>query len=126
MIIENRVTAVRTFLKTAGRTKGLCSFQNLFKLFQGKGEPIDVYDTLEEAGRQLAPSSDAIVTALMAKNNGLPGDGFFDIFRTKRSEEYAAIAGAHTLVRELTFAQREEMVMNERARVYAYASAHLW
>lgn len=124
MIIRRHVAAVETLLRTTAQRRQTCSFGNLFALFGDHAEPKDVYETLECASKQLAPWADAIFSAVLAKRDGQPGDGFLDVFRNHRQAEYAAIAGAQTPIPKLTSAQRLQMADRERLRVYAIAEAH--
>jgi hypothetical protein len=123
MIIQKRVSAVRSLLQAAAARRGTVSFAQLFREFEQGVAPADVYDTLEAACVELADWKIAIYSALLAKaNTKLPGDGFFDIFRLHREAEYKRIAGkAH--VRDLDDEQRSQMVSSERPRVYAHAGA---
>ena len=120
MIIADQIPSVMTLLATAAATKRTVSFSELFSHFQ-KGTPqSDVYDTLEAACAEIANWDVAIYSVLMAKKaTGLPGDGFFDIFRVHREREYRGIAGnAHIVA--LTPEQRKEMVKREKVRVHAH------
>lgn len=84
----------------------------------------EIHQTLEAAGRELAETSDAIVTCVLRTKTGLPGIGFFDVFRIHRYSEYMAIAG-DTIVQELTDDQKFKMLELERQRAYDYANKHL-
>lgn len=126
MVIEDRVSAVMSALQTAGREEKTLSFGSLYALFEADSQWNNVYDTLECASRGLADLKDAIPSVLVVKSGGLPGIGFFEVFRNQRREEYEAIAGADTPVPRLTQNQRERMAASERARVYAYATTHFW
>lgn len=126
MKIEDRVSAVMSALQTAGREQKTLSFGSLYALFEADSQWNDVYDTLECASRGLADLQDAIPSVLVVKSGGLPGVGFFEVFRNQRRKEYEDIAGADTPVPMLTQTQREQMAAIERARVYAYAVAHFW
>lgn len=83
-----------------------------------------IHQTLEAAGRELAKLSDAIVTCVLRTKIGVPGIGFFDVFRNHRHEEYKAIAG-DTIVQILTDDQKLEMLKLERQRAYSYAQKYL-
>lgn len=121
MIIQNRVFAVQGLLHAAAAGRRTISFPQLFGEFEKTVDPHDVYDTLEAACVELADWKVAIYSVLLAKaGTQLPGDGFFDIFRLHRDDDYKRIAG-NTHLRALTHEQRSEMVCIERPRVYAHA-----
>lgn len=126
MIIRRHVSAVETLLRTTAQRRQTCDFGSLFALFGDQAEPKDVYETLECASKQLAPWTDAIFSAVLAKRNGQPGDGFLDVFRNHRLAEYAAIAGTQTPIPKLTPTQKLQMADRERLRVYAFAEANRW
>ncbi|HEX7908261.1 MAG TPA: hypothetical protein VF534_09265 [Paraburkholderia sp.] len=123
MVINRYVGAVRAMVESAAKKRGTVSFKQLFGAFPQDTRPADVYDTLEEACSELGPLDDVIYSALMAKaKDGLPGDGFFDIFKTHRNVEFRSIAeDAETL--DLTNEQRKQITRQERERVYGYASS---
>jgi len=121
MIIQDRVFAVQGLLHTAAAGRRTISFPQLFREFGENVTPHDVYDTLEAACVELADWKVAIYSVLLAKaGTRLPGDGFFDIFRLHREDDYRRIAG-NTHVHALNHEQRSEMVGIERPRVYAHA-----
>lgn len=127
MVVDDRVLDVMSALQRAGREKTTLSFGGLHALFGEAPELNDVYDTLERASGNLADLKDAIPSALLAKrSDGLPGNGFFEIFKLHRSADYNNIAGAQTPVPMLTQTQKEQMTTMERSRVYAYAIANSW
>lgn len=121
MILTKHVNAVRILVQTAAVDNKTVSFPQLFRLFPEKVPPHDVYDTLEAACAELADWKTAIYSVVMAKSaTGLPGDGFFDIFRNHREDAYLQIAG-DTHVHGLSQGQRLEMVQFERPLVRAHA-----
>ncbi|ALJ72068.1 hypothetical protein [Burkholderia pseudomallei] len=122
MVLNQYVSAVRTMIGSAARKRGTVTFQQLFSAFPPETPPSNVYDTLEEACSELEPWNEVIYSAVMAKaKDGLPGDGFFDIFKTHRKMEFRRIAGdAETL--DLADEQRKQMTELERERVYVHAS----
>jgi hypothetical protein len=121
MVLKRYVSAVRAIVGGAAKTRGTVSFKQLFGVFPRETPSDNVYDTLEEACSELGVWDEVIYSAVMAKaKGGLPGDGFFDIFRTHREVEYRHIAGsAKTL--DLTDEQRKQITELERERVYAHA-----
>lgn len=121
MTASKYVSSVRVLIQQAAEREGNVTFKELFDVFpQGTPSP-DVYNTLESACEEIAPWSEAIYSVVLSKKGTcLPGDGFFDIFRLHRSEDYLAIAGdTHCL--DLTQEQQEKMVFLEKARVYLHA-----
>ncbi|MFJ2994942.1 hypothetical protein [Pandoraea sp. NPDC087047] len=122
MILPLRVRDVRDMVDGAARRRGTVTFKQLFSVFPEHTPASDVYDTLEKACLELGPPSEVIYSAVLAKKgDGLPGDGFFDMFMTHRPEEYRQIA-AETKTLELTDEQRLKITNMERERIYAHAS----
>jgi hypothetical protein len=122
MVLNRYVGAVRAMVHSAAKTRGTIPFKKLFGAFPPETPSDDVYDTLEKACSELGAWDEVIYSAVMAKvKDGLPGDGFFDIFRTHREAEYRRIAD-HAKTLDLTDAQRKQMTELERERVYAHAS----
>lgn len=121
MILKKFIPPVAHLLEQAAKSRETVRFAKLFACFPENTAQADVYDTMEAACADLAPWSVAIYSVVLAKKgNGLPGDGFFDIFRIHRRDEFAEISqGASTL--RLTQEQKEQMVALEKARVYAHA-----
>jgi hypothetical protein len=121
MIIAEQVPNVMTLLETAADARKTVSFPTLFSYFPEATPIQDVYETLEAASTEIARLDVAIYSVLMAKRGtGLPGDGFFDVFRVHREQEYREIAG-NTHIVALTLEQKKEMVKREKIRVYAHA-----
>jgi hypothetical protein len=121
MILSEYVLSVKTLIRHAAELRKSVLFSELHSKFPERTPPANVYDTLEAACAELALWSEAIYSVVLAKKStGLPGDGFFDIFRNHQSEEYKAIAGDIGPL-HLTQDQREKMVALEKSRVYAHA-----
>ena len=124
MILDSYISAVKALLKEAAESNGLVSFSDLHKLFLPGTPASNVYDTLEAACGELAPFSEAIYSVLLAKKqSGLPGDGFFDMFRIHRDSEFKKIAGDSSIP-SLTEDLRRQMTKAERSRVYVHAATH--
>ena len=121
MILPEYLSSVKALIRRAAELHRPVPFSALYSQFPERTPAPNVYDTLEAACEELAPWSEAIYSVvLVKKDTGLPGDGFFDIFRNHRSDEYKAIAGDTSTLR-LTQDQREQMVALEKVRVYARA-----
>ena len=120
-IDQSRIARVENLMLQAALQERTVPFRDLYSQFPKGSSSTDVYDTLEAASANLASFSDAIYSAVLAKKGtGVPGDGFFDMFKTHRNAEYAAIAGS-TNTLQLTLQQKEAIVAIERPRVYAHA-----
>lgn len=125
MVIEEKMEAVMALLQMTAQKKIVCSFSSLHNIFDEGTSSSDVYDTLEEASLTLAPSEEAIYSALMAKKGTLlPGSGFFDIFKNKRDSEYNLLAGRSTHPADLNIQQMQAISQLERSRVYTHAENH--
>lgn len=121
MVRQEYVSRVQNLINQAAKSKGTVSFVDLFAVFPEKTPLDDVYDTLEAASANLARWGDAIYSVVMAKKStGLPGDGFFDIYRIHRRDGYKAICNGSSSL-NLTESQKKEMVDLEKARVYDHA-----
>jgi len=121
MILKSQIKAVRVLLEKAAAAEATISFPQLFACFSEDTRPADVYDTLEAVCFEICDWNTAIYSVLLAKKgDGLPGDGFFDIFRNHRAHRYFEIA-SKTHVAGLTIEQRQTMTQIERMRVYQHA-----
>jgi len=119
-ILNDQVYSIIALLRDKARTKRTASYSELFKLFPPDTEKTDVFYTLEEACRQLAPRDVAIYDSLLATaRTGLPGDGFFDIYKNTHYHEFVAAYGNIHIV-ELSPKQRAEITAKERERVYRH------
>lgn len=123
MIIEGSVAVVQAELLRAARSRCTIPFSDLFCCFDKTVVRYDAYDTLEEASVRIARLDEAIYTVLLAKRNtGLPGDGFFDIFRIHRLAEWRRITkGAVCSTADISFEYKRKMAEYERDRVYVHA-----
>jgi hypothetical protein len=118
-----KVNDTRELLETAARRETTVSFPQLFSLFSEDDKPSDVYNTLEAACVEICDWKTAIYSVLLAKkDSGLPGDGFFDIFRNHRADSYWEISGGMH-VAGLDPLQRRKMTELERRRVYLHAKS---
>ena len=120
MILLHKVPPVSALLKATAKSGGTASFQKLHALFNKGEADKNVYDTLEKAALELADFGTAIYSVVLAKRDGLPGSGFFSLYRIHRNDEFQLIAGS-SIEQVLSPVQMTEMVMLERKRVYAHA-----
>lgn len=122
---QNEESLIAELLKATARNKGTCSFQKIFSFFPEKTTVQEVFQTLDNAARSIAPPEVANYSALLAKKDtGCPGDGFFDTFKIKRLSEYESIAGAGAFTLDLTQDQKEKITAAERTRVYTHAASN--
>ena len=122
MILISKLSSVAQLLLDAAMSENTVSFKRFHDLFDAAVHVNERYDTLEAVDRALCRTP--IYSSLLAKSStGCPGDGFFDIFRILRSEEYREIAG-ECIVQYLTPDQQRMMAMQERERVYEHAKKH--
>ena len=123
MKLTRYFSPVSTLIFKAVETRTSVLYSALFAIFPDDTPPADVYDTLEAVCTELADPRQAIYTVVVTKKaTGLPGDGFFDMFRTFRHDEYVNIAGRSSTL-ELTNDQKHQIVALEQLRVYADAGA---
>lgn len=120
---DSMVHAIMPVLIDAAKKKGTVSFAVLYRTVDltGDDERHECHRALEEAADLIRDFRIANYTCLMArKDSGLPGDGFFDMFRLHRNEEYINLVG-NVWITDLTREQREKLTHAERVRVYADA-----
>jgi hypothetical protein len=121
MLIVEKLSQVAKLLIEAAKSEDVLSFVEFHALFDKEVPSYDRYDTLEAASRALCPSSVAIYSAVMARNeDGYPGTGFYDIFKNARHNEFNELTG-HGNLHELTGEDREAIAEAERVRVYKHA-----
>lgn len=122
---KDQESQIVELLRAAAGNKSTCSFQTIFTFFPEKINVQEVFQTLDNAARSIAPPEVANYSSLLAKKGtGCPGDGFFDTFKIKRLSEYESIAGAGTYTLDLTQDQKEKITAAERARVYTHAASN--
>ena len=123
MIIEAQLPAITALIQKAARSSDSVAFNALYALFPKNTPAQKVHATLEAACTGIVNFNQAIYSvAIVRKDTGLPGDGFFTTFKSMRDAEYTTIAG-DTAILNLTLAQKQLMVNAEKARVYAHAKA---
>lgn len=80
-----------------------------------------MWDTFEEACRNIASSENAIFGALMSNKDDIPESGFFDIYQNKRYDKYQKLFNdKHVL--DLSLNEKKLITKDERATVFNYAS----
>lgn len=124
MVISEKVPEICALLTSSAKGRRTVSYGDVIRMFSDDVDKSDIYWTLEAACREVCPREIALYDSLMAKKEtGLPGDGFFDVFRNMRSQEYNEISNGEQRITYLTFDQKKKMVMLERKRVYDNANS---
>lgn len=126
MILIEFISPVARLLADAARNRQTITFpqfNNVFVTPHGVISQSDKYDTLEATCEALCHSTSAIYSALLAKKTtGCPGDGFYDIFKNKRSADYKRLAGSKSTL-ALSVSELKAIVHEERQKVYADAQS---
>lgn len=120
---EEMVIAIIPLLLSAAKANATVSFATLYRTIglRGDEDRHECHRSLEEAANAIRDFRVANYTSLMSKkDSGLPGDGFFDMFRLHRKEEYIDLVG-NVWITDLTHQQKEKLTSAERLRVYADA-----
>lgn len=123
--IEEIIPQITNLLVTKAARRSAIRYSAIYRFFD-KDTPRDiVWETFEEACRRIAPTEEAIYGALMVKKGtGLPGDGFYDIFKNKRLTEYLEVTGGVRIEsNELNIEQMKKITQIERERVHAHAAS---
>lgn len=115
------IPAVMKLLFEVAKARSTISYSRLYALFPENTPSPDVMFTLEAACEELSPYPVAIYSVVLTTRTGLPGIGFFDVFRIHQRAEYLAIAGDVPLG-ALTEPQKARMAAQEKARVYGHAA----
>jgi hypothetical protein len=121
-VIVEKVEQIKTVLRNAARMKRVVSYGAIYSIFDdyfespGAINHAVIWTTFESACGELA--------SLSKKSNcGLPGDGFFDLFKSIRRSEYNEItSGGGIESNQLSQTQMQEIVNVERQRVYDHIS----
>jgi hypothetical protein len=123
MVISEKVPVIKRLLISTAKRKGTASYPDVFRLFPNDIDKPSIFWTLEAACKEVCPRDIALYDSLMAKKGtGMPGDGFFDVFRNMRRREYSRISNGEERIVYLTDEQKKEIVLLERRRVYDHAS----
>jgi len=130
-VIVEKVEQIKTVLRNAARMKRVVSYGAIYSIFDdyfespGAINHAVIWTTFESACGELASPKVAIYGSLLSKksNCGLPGDGFFDLFKSIRRSEYNEItSGGGIESNQLSQTQMQEIVNVERQRVYDHIS----
>lgn len=118
--MQYQIKQIREILITAARNGTTITYPQIYNVFEKDTPKNEVWDTFEEACRDICDSSIAIYGALLSsKDTRLPGNGFFDIYKNMRGAHYRAIAGSIE-ANVLTDAQKKLFCDTERATVYQH------
>lgn len=121
----SRIQRITNGLREAALNRGMVSFPSLYSWAKlQENEPKHTaYAAMEEAAGILGDRSQVAYDSLMAKKeNDLPGNGFFEAFKTNRAEEYEKLFG-HCHPLDLSVEQKRHLVEIERERVYDHVRA---
>ncbi|AZV46881.1 hypothetical protein C3L23_06215 [Nautilia sp. PV-1] len=118
MIIKEKLNdIVKTLLEAAKNCKTI-PYPAIYEIFEDtNASRADIWNTFEAAGRKIAPLNKCIFGALLKDKEGLPKSGFFDTYKNHRSNEYITIVGNKRIL-ELSEQEKEEIVENERQRIW--------
>ena len=122
MVEEVIPDIIRLLVAKASRRSAI-RYGAIYEFFENDIPQPVVWETFEEACRRIAPSEVAIYGCLLAKkDSGLPGDGFFDIFKNKRLNEYLKVTGGVRLASNtLSLEQMQQIAQLERERVHQHS-----
>ena len=121
MIIDDKVNQLENLLLQRAKAKKVIKYPEIYSIFNKSVPRNDVWDTFEEACRNIASSDDAIFGALMSNKDEIPESGFFDIYQNKRYDKYQKLSnGKHIL--DLSLNEKKLITEDERATVFDYAS----
>ncbi len=84
------VELIAAALQRAARSRTLISYPRFHRFFEPEDSLPSRYAALAEALRHLGDWPCVDYGALIARDNGLPGDDFFDRIRRNRPDDYAA------------------------------------
>lgn len=122
-LIEEKLPVLIDMLTHAARRRSSIMYSSIYDIFDQETPRNDVWYTFEEACRRIAPNNIAIYGALLAeKSTGLPGTGFYEIFRNVRHDEYLRITNENNpQANRLKLEERREIAQLERERVHQHA-----
>jgi len=113
------VSELANTLQRAAIERRCVSYQHLHSHF-ARETPISLrYCTLEQAAQTLCDLRVVDYGAMMALDNGLPGDDFFARFKYYRRDDYLAVMGHYATGRSIT--KRRLIADTERRRVFTHA-----
>jgi plasmid replication initiation protein len=114
---------IQNILVTAGKIKKTVSYGEIYALF-ADSERNTVWNTFENACRELADPKEAIYGVLMRKKGSeFPESGFFELFKNTRSEMYMSVTGNYSHPSNtLNCQQKKQIVDHEFDLVCQHAS----
>lgn len=131
-VAVEKIEQIKTVLRNAASMKRVVPYGAIYSIFDDyfeKSEAINhavIWTTFESACEELASPKVAIYGSLLSKksNGGLPGDGFFDLFRSMRRTEYDEITGGNGIESNRIPRDKMQQIADaERQRVYRHALA---
>jgi hypothetical protein len=126
MVIREKLSDIQDLLIERAISKSTIKYYEIYKIFEennGEKNEItkdDIWDTFEKACRNIAETEEAIYGALMSNKDGIPADGFFDIYSHKRAEKYNEIVG-DKIIQNLTLEEMIQITNDERNTVYQHS-----
>lgn len=126
-ILEEKVVAIKSVLARAAKNRGIVRYPAIYALFAQDEDKNVVWETFEQASREIASPSEAIYGVLVrAKGTELPANGFFELFKNMRSEKYKEITGSYGAPSSLLDSDKKaEIVKIESEAVYEHAAKSL-
>ncbi|MCA3187900.1 MULTISPECIES: hypothetical protein [unclassified Cupriavidus] len=113
------VQLVADALQRAARKRALIPYQKFHALFPKDIRLPERYVALAEAVRLIDDARCIDYGVLLARDNGMPADEFFERFRHTRPDEYAAAIGVNMY--RVSIKRQRALVESERARVFEHA-----
>jgi hypothetical protein len=118
MIIKNKINDIAEVLLEAAKNCKTIPYPAIYEIFKDTNiSHVDIWDTFEATGRKIAPLDKCIFGALLRDKTGLPKEGFFDIYKIHRSNEYFQIVGDKNIL-GLTKKEKEIITNKERQRIW--------
>jgi len=125
MILNEKLHEIKELLILAAKNKNVIRYPEIYGIFAKDEKRNNVWDTFEEACRNIVSGDIAIYSSLMAlKNTNIPDIAFYDTYRIKRSTQYTEIAG-NILIQKLSLEQKKKMTEDERNIVFQHAKNYL-
>ncbi len=124
-IVEEVIPEIIDLLIEKASRRSAIRYSAIYEFFKKDTLQTVVWETFEEACRRIAPSEIAIYGSLLAKKgSNLPGDGFFDVFKNKRLDEYLVVTGGVRIeANNLSEEQKKTITQIERERVHQHSLA---
>jgi hypothetical protein len=113
------VNQIASALRHAAERQRLLPYKRFHSLFDPSEPVLQRMVALEKAVTRLGEETCVDYGALLALDNGLPGDDFFTRFKRNRRDEYVAVMGHGNCGQSIT--KRRLIAAAERDRVFADA-----